>query len=455
MSHSVFSLRGVMALAFTLVSACGGGGGPGFLEPPPIPKANLVASATTIRLGESITLTGSCTPVAAASSSTKSWPSPSPSASMNFSEVVTPTSVGVVKYTLTCVGSSGSSTAEVSVTVLPLEISGKFVTYNSGIGSLGGLRVYTTSSAGVDSSDVNPDGSWSVGVKTVNDTALTLSADAKDVSNRKLFRWEINLPKSRWNDNLLYTLVPIEWQFPSGTYVGQSRTVSLHWDAFNPTAPAGVIAPTLINVAESPVCWEYRLETWSTFPVPVAFDRERSDDPFGPADSAKFWERITRVEVELGWDAWRPANFSEMSYVPPDAGGKGEKWSGVLVRAKFGQSNGGSGVFNTSGIISGSVNLAVFAWGFRAAPHEMIHTLNIGHSSWQDMMMGFGASNSQDPIFQSPGTRTTSVIQLLYTDGGTVRSMGEGARSGIPGSHMGERRILGGLSLKPNCKDLF
>ena len=381
MSHSVFSLRGVMALAFTLVSACGGGGGPGFLEPPPIPKANLVASATTIRLGESITLTGSCTPVAAASSSTKSWPSPSPSASMNFSEVVTPTSVGVVKYTLTCVGSSGSSTAEVSVTVLPPlpppSISGRI--FLPSPGDVTNTIVYITLGAVTDSADVGADGRYTLPNRLSTADSVDILVKDKSANGIQFHPSLAAVLKKDFGKSQDFIRVPRSWTVSKGVFVGTTVPIDLVL-AYTPSAP-GDVSFYFRNLQNG--LWHYALACIpkSKMPMPWAINREGSNLP---VDSVGFSAAIDTMEMVLGQDVFRPANISDLL---PNQGLR------VSVDSTIpGSGIGGASLSSTfpyQSVIGGSVSFiaTLLSGATVTVEHEVSHAMAFGHTcSWKTRM---------------------------------------------------------------------
>jgi len=114
----------VSICSLCLLSACGGGtsansggGGGGGGNPQPNPTVTISASSNTITLGLSVTLTWSsanatsCT--ASANPNESDWSGSEP---ISGSQSVTPTSPGVVVYTLMCTGTSGSSPGSTSVT---------------------------------------------------------------------------------------------------------------------------------------------------------------------------------------------------------------------------------------------------------------------------------------------------------------------------------------------------
>jgi len=444
MSYPTRLLAGVSALALALVVSCGGP-----TEPPPPPPPNPVASITLS--GDRIILPGYVIATAGCQNSisaSRSWGGTTSSALTRDSIVLNQLSnVGENTLSITCRNSVGK-TDEKSAKVMgdkPM-FSGKFGAYNAGVGFLGTQRVYVVGSVGTDSVNVNPDGTWSVEVSSFTDTAVNLVSDAKDVGNRRFFRWEISLKRVKWGAPLLYTRVPSPWTFSSGLYASAPSVhpLSLHWDAFNPNSPAGYL---LGGGRRQSGCWQFDLQTWPSFPVSLAFDRDRSTDPILPADSIAYWRPLDSLEVELGWDVWRPANFSEMAYAQTSGGS--EDWKGVLVRAV--NANQAGSYTNGNDVVRGMVETPI--WAFSQANnvgHETSHTLRIGHAEWYSMM--FSGGGVQDPEKQTLGSRTTAVIQLLYADGNALRALGPGARSGIPGSYMGERRTMG-LPVEPICEN--
>ncbi len=84
---------------------------------PPPPTASITASPTTITLGQSTTISGTCTNSTSASGSGAWSGSVALNGSGNFSMSETPTSAGTATYTVTCTGPGGSANASVNVTV--------------------------------------------------------------------------------------------------------------------------------------------------------------------------------------------------------------------------------------------------------------------------------------------------------------------------------------------------
>jgi len=403
--------------------------------------ASLISSADSVFVGEGVTLAGSC---GGSVSATRSWALGS--APLAVSEVVVFSTPGLKTPSYTCTGEGGTATATVNVTVFPLlQVSGRFGTYNSGLGKLSGERVYATGSFGTESADVGYDGSWSMSIRARVYTSFRLSADAKNPANRVFREWEIEVSVERWAENrpFLYTRVPIEWAFEVGWYAGTSRTLSLHWDAFNPQV-------SLLWIAKTPQCTGMTLQTWPNRPIPFALDPASPVIPEQVVmDSAL--RLIDRAEEELGMNMLVLAPFSMLNYSVSNEGV--ESWKGIIVRVgKEGSTNNPSNA-TSSGTGRDIYNGLVYftdIWAMRkaAVPHELTHTLGLNHAAWPSLQ---APGIPDEPEFQIFGSRTTSIAQLLYVDADVVRALGPTAQSGIPGSYQGERRALG-LSVETQCQ---
>jgi uncharacterized protein (TIGR03118 family) len=110
-------LHPVVFPALLLLAACGGGGGyggGGGGGGGMAPTVTLTASASSITLGQSSTLTWSSTGATVCNES-GAWSTSNVGASGNSS--VTPTAVGSATYTMTCIGAYGSTPQSVTLTV--------------------------------------------------------------------------------------------------------------------------------------------------------------------------------------------------------------------------------------------------------------------------------------------------------------------------------------------------
>jgi len=155
----------VAALSLVL-SACGGGGGnSGGGGGNPKPVASISASPSTITLGQSVTLTWSCTNSTSASAS-GDW---SGVKATNGSESVTPASTGVKNYTVNCTGSGGSASDSASVTVnaVPVPPTAS-VSPSSATVAFGDTKNFSCSTTGTPAPTV----SWSTDIGTVSSAGV-------------------------------------------------------------------------------------------------------------------------------------------------------------------------------------------------------------------------------------------------------------------------------------------
>ena len=423
----------VWALACTpIIAACSNKGGP---TEPTYSAEIVLLNGDRILLPDSARFRTRCVNAASA---IRSW---SPSTVISAVETLQPPA-DEIALILSCRDAAGEivATASKNISGVKPTVSVRFKTYNTGLGHLGELKVYLSGSAGIDSAEVSPNGTATLEVGSYNDpTPLLYSRDPQG----RFFPWERPLRRAEFWTTLIYTRVPTEWAFPTGWYAGTSRTVSLLWDAFNPNSPAGTL---LLGGKEPTGCWTFNLRTWKNLPVLMAID---PNSP-APPDSARGWQLLEVADDELGMDALRPANFWEIGY--SQSFGGDESWVGNLIRVGI-ETNAPTWLGSDGQIVRGLVNLGD-TWVMQrpgGIVHEAIHTLGIGHSAWKSVM--FFGGDAQDPELQVFGPRTTSVIQLLYAEADAVRALGAGAKSGILGSLMGERRSLNlpGYPPEPIC----
>ena len=130
-SHVPNSIKVSSASMAALLVACGGGGSSGYTAPPPSPPATPAATAnftqpaaaTTINLGQAVTLewsSANSTGCTASASSASGGGSFTGSQSMSGSATVVPTTTGTYTYTLNCTGAGGNASVTTpSVTVSP------------------------------------------------------------------------------------------------------------------------------------------------------------------------------------------------------------------------------------------------------------------------------------------------------------------------------------------------
>jgi hypothetical protein len=115
-SSRLLMLPSLLLVTCLAVTSCGGGGGGnGGGNSPPAPTVALSASAPSITLGQSVTLTWSSTSATSCSAS-GAWSGSEPT---NNSQgvVETPSATGTATYTLTCTGEGGTGSSSVAVTV--------------------------------------------------------------------------------------------------------------------------------------------------------------------------------------------------------------------------------------------------------------------------------------------------------------------------------------------------
>lgn len=103
-----------LIFAVGLFTACGGGNNGGGTSPPPKPVISLTASAASIALGQSFTLTWSSGNCSGDLTASGDWSGTKP---VSGSESITPATTGSKTYKLSCSGAGGSASASVNLAV--------------------------------------------------------------------------------------------------------------------------------------------------------------------------------------------------------------------------------------------------------------------------------------------------------------------------------------------------
>jgi PKD repeat protein len=179
-------LKLAIALCFMslLFNGCGsqGGGSNGTSNPPPAPTVSISANPTTITLGESTTLTWSSTNVTSCTAS-GDWTG---TEATSGSQSITPTTVGIKTYALTCTRVGGSSSDTVTVTVnAPPTITSVGVSPSTATAEVNTSVQFSASVSGT--------GSFSTAVVwAVNGTAggnATVGTIRKDDFLKAVFNW--------------------------------------------------------------------------------------------------------------------------------------------------------------------------------------------------------------------------------------------------------------------------
>lgn len=177
-----------------------------------------------------------------------------------------------------------------------------------------------------------------------------------------------------------------KWTIPSGKWAG--ITVDISPERGFAEAMGGFRFYSAWKVTGG---WIYRPYTWpsKSLPIPIAFNRDRSDTMISSADSTTFWKIVSDYNFEFGMQVFRPANIGELK-VTTDTG---QRFShhiggvGVQVLSTLDNSYGGWITDGQGGsdIIGGGIYMRTHPLVSMTSPfavkHELTHTLGFGHAS--------------------------------------------------------------------------
>ena len=173
-------------------------------------------------------------------------------------------------------------------------------------------------------------------------------------------------------------LIPTHWTISGGTFVGRQVRIDPLQAVSRVGGAAGFWRVTRRGgIAGRPVSWVV-----DSFPVRVAFRRERHDPKISPGDSAEFWRMAEELERNLGRALFRPASPDEIE------GGA----DGIFVTIDRGMAAAGRTfiTYDESGRIFEAL-VSVSQRGFlgdpRIAMHELLHAIGFGHvGAWASVM---------------------------------------------------------------------
>jgi hypothetical protein len=149
-----------------------------------------------------------------------------------------------------------------------------------------------------------------------------------------------------------------------------------------------------------------RAVSWvvDSFPIRVAFRRERRDPYVSASDSARFWEVARQLEQLIGRRLFRPSTWEEI-----DRGA-----DGILVTVNRGMSSAGKTyiTYDQSGRIYEAlvtVSQHDYLGQSRIASHELLHAIGFGHTGAWQSVMGPSASGVNAPTVED-----IAYAQLFY-----------------------------------------
>jgi hypothetical protein len=265
-------------------------------------------------------------------------------------------------------------------------------------GSLDGLRVVATDGRGSYEAVVDSTGVFVGALPAVLAGPVTLRVFT-DASSR-YHPSVVTLGSRAAGEPARIVLLPTRWRVSGGAFAGQHvwidplRAVARHGEGsgFWRVTTRGLLAG--------------RAVTWAadSFPLRVAFRRERHDPKIFSADSADFWALASSLEERLGLTLFRPATFEEI-----DAGA-----DGILVTIDRGMSAAGKTfiTYDATGRIFEalvSVSHRQLLGDPRVAMHELLHAIGFGHTNaWGSVM-----STSSRGI-ATPTAEDVAYAQLYY-----------------------------------------
>jgi hypothetical protein len=173
-------------------------------------------------------------------------------------------------------------------------------------------------------------------------------------------------------------LVPTRWTITAGTFAGREVRIDPIEAVSRVDGAAGFWRVTRRGGGSGrPVSW-----VADSFPIRVAFRRERRDPTISAADSVEFWALAEGLERDLGRALFRPASFEEIE--------RGA--DGILVSVDRGMPAAGRTfiTYDASGrIFEALVSVARHDYlaDARVTMHELLHAIGFGHAgAWASVM---------------------------------------------------------------------
>jgi len=368
---------------------------------------------------------------------------------------VTPTQTST--YTVECSGPGGKTSASITITVTPappvpfLKIVVYGASASSTYGPVTGLSVTIKSGSWVNTTPLIVQGNmaWDSipippSIQALMGSVDTITIDATDTTKR------VYIPSTAvvsatsaygTSANLSFTLTPLQWAIPSGSYVGTVIPIVLG-KAMLP-AFDGLCFYCLFPTLNS-------IPVWQNYPVSVAFsDSNLSGNAttvfHTAADSVEVFRQLAQMESHYGMDLFQPAtspdglHFLNMIRVEfnsslPYAGAGGSAGGGdyffagiIVFQSGVSTSSGAPGAFSYPGLIE----------------HEFSHGLGEGHNcSWYTLMFTscelLGIFNRNSPI-ATPG----DVAYFQVANQARRVQIAENTQFGLTESLRGENLLLG------------
>ncbi|MFN2565523.1 MAG: Ig-like domain-containing protein [Gemmatimonadaceae bacterium] len=341
----------------------------------PMQTIRIVPATATLRVGESATLALEALDSAGRRAHVPAarWRPDDPQVvRLDRTGQVTATAPGVA----TIEAWVGTVRASARVEVLPV-VRGRLLALDGSTPA--GMQVRFAARGFVDSAIVGADGRFEFRPPSTYADTAELSIRAVAPQSTRYHPMLARLTARETGTELRAVVVPTTWTILSGSYGGATLDVSAEaaLRRWRGTAPFARSAAYEGRRTRRVVGWPPE-----AFPLPVAFVRERSTSSISPADSAAFWACVRRLEQQLGFTAFRPADTSAIG--PGRLGVEVVMDPRIPPAAVTWASWGPSGDLNDA-----RVALRTPA-DFRNASlvaHEMLHALGFGHAlEWRSVM---------------------------------------------------------------------
>jgi hypothetical protein len=317
----------------------------------------------------------------------------------------------------------GTARAIARIEVLPV-IRGRLLTLDGETPT--GMRVRFLAAGFADSVVVGGDGRFEFRPPATYEDTAELSIRAIDARSTAYHPMTARLVARETGRELRAVVIPTTWTIGSGLYAGVTVDVSAEaalrrWRGTAPFARSAAYAGRRTR----------RVVGWppESFPLPVAFVRERWTSGISPADSAAFWESVRRLEQQLGMTAFRPADTSAV--------GDGRPGIEVVIDPRIPPAAVTWASWGASGDLNDARVAVRTAADFRNAPliaHEMLHALGFGHAvDWRSVMTRTATSTVSSLTAQD-----VAYVQLIHRARAAQSAFG--AELGFLEAAEGERR---------------